>query len=208
MSLSSTVFVVDDDEDIRITLARFFAHNNYEVKTFESGDAFLDQVTDACYGCLLLDIAMPGLSGLEVQNELIERKNKIPIIFMTGHADVPTSVLAIKKGAFEFLEKPFDLAELLTKVAQVFEMELLRQVNTTVVERLKQKLETLTKRELDVMQELVSGVADMSNKDVASKIGISHRTVEEYRSRIMHKMEASSITHLVEMAKICGIYRK
>ena len=200
---TTTVFIVDDDEAVRKSLSRSLQHQDYIVESFDSGITFLEAIKPDQYGCILLDIAMPEMSGIEVQVELSKRNCEVPIIFMTGHGDVPTSVRAIKSGALEFLEKPYSMDVLFERIEEAMKLEASRQLidqqNAEVITR----FETLTKREKDVMASLVSGRADMSNKEVAREIGISHRTVEEYRSRIFLKMEASSITHLAQMAKVC-----
>jgi len=208
MNSKATLYLVDDDDEVRRTLARALKHNDYEVKTFNSGQAFLDKIDLHSYGCIILDVAMPGISGLEVQNELLIIECKIPIIFMTGHGDVPTSVRALKSGAVEFLEKPFHVDLLLQIVDEVLISERQRQENDDLAQGTVKRFASLTQREADVMICLVKGMADRSNKEVAREIGISFRTVEEYRARIMVKMNASSITHLVEMAKVCGVYRR
>lgn len=206
MSIVSKVFLVDDDLSIRRSLERSLKHHGYLVETFESGEALLNQISNECFGCIILDIAMSGMSGIQVQNELIRRKIRVPIIFMTGHGDVPTSVRAIKSGAIDFFEKPFDVDHLLAKVEEAIKRDEHRYNGATINAEIIERFQTLTKREVDVMADLVAGVAAKSNKEVARDIGISHRTVEEYRARIMKKMGAVSITHLVEMAKVCEIY--
>jgi FixJ family two-component response regulator len=200
---TNTVFIVDDDEAVRKSLTRSLRHQDYNVESFESGNAFLDAIQADQYGCILLDIAMPGISGVEVQAELVKRDCGMPIIFMTGHGDVPTSVRAIRNGALEFLEKPYSMEVLFERIEEALELEASRHRSDLKRSEVVNRFETLTKREKDVMTSLVSGHADMSNKEVALEIGISHRTVEEYRSRIFLKMEASSITHLSKMAKVC-----
>ncbi|RBP51113.1 response regulator transcription factor [Arenicella xantha] len=201
----NTIFIVDDDEAVRKSLSRSLQHHGYSVESFESGGVFLEALEAEQYGCILLDIAMPGLSGFEVQSELANRSCLIPIIFMTGHGDVPTSVRAIRNGAIEFLEKPYSMDVLFERIDEALRMEALRRAGDQANAEVLEQFETLTKREKEVMASLVSGHADKSNKEVAQIIGISHRTVEEYRSRIFQKMDAASITHLVAKAKICGL---
>lgn len=208
MTSQTKLFLVDDDDDVRKTLARALQHNDYVVEAFNSGPAFLETVALQSYGCIILDVAMPEMSGLEVQAELSARGCMMPIIFMTGHGDVPTSVHALKNGAIEFLEKPFSVDLLLERVLEAAEVESQRQANDESTKEVTTRFDLLTTREADVMASLTAGLADKSNKVVARELDISHRTVEEYRSRIMVKMNASSITHLVEMAKACGVYRR
>jgi FixJ family two-component response regulator len=208
MTPHTTVYLVDDDDEVRKTLARALQHTGLLVEKFNSGQAFLDDIDIETYGCVILDVAMPGMSGLEVQTELSAIGCLMPIIFMTGHGDVPTSVRALKNGAIEFLEKPFAVDLLLERVQEALVIEERRQSNDQSKHEIMDRFDTLTRREADVMASLTAGLADQSNKEVARELKISHRTVEEYRSRIMLKMNASSITHLVEMSKACGVYRR
>jgi FixJ family two-component response regulator len=207
MTGHTTIFLVDDDREVRKSLSRALQHNSYLVDAYNSGHEFLSRVDLNNYGCIILDVAMPGMSGLEVQTELSIRDCRMPIIFMTGHGDVPTSVRALKSGAIEFLEKPFSMDVLLKRVEEAFVSEQQRQTCDKITDETVQRFNSLTNREADVMQSLVAGRADKSNKEVARALNISYRTVEEYRSRIMLKMAARSITHLVELAKLCGAYR-
>jgi len=201
------IYLVDDDSEVRKTLARTLRFNDYEVEEYDSGNAFLDSAEMDGYGCIILDVAMPGMSGLEVQTELASRGCLKPVVFMTGHGDVPTSVRALKNGAIEFLEKPFPVNLMLERVVEALAIEEQRLAVDTANKEILENFKLLTKREADVMASLSAGHADLSNKEVARELDISHRTVEEYRSRIMQKMNANSITHLVEMAKVCGVYR-
>ena len=208
MTPQTTVYLVDDDDEVRKTLARALEHTGYSVEKFNSGQTFINDIDTETYGCVILDVAMPGMSGLEVQTELSAIGCLMPIIFMTGHGDVPTSVRALKNGAIEFLEKPFAVGLLLQRVEEALAIEGRRLSNDHLNKEVMVKFKSLTKREADVMASLTAGLADRSNKEVARELDISHRTVEEYRSRIMLKMNASSITHLVEMSKACGVYRR
>ncbi|MBX2870195.1 MAG: response regulator [Acidiferrobacterales bacterium] len=201
-----TVYVVDDDSAVRKSLARSLTHHGYLVEEYESGNDFLDNFSQVHPSCLVLDIAMPGMSGLEVQAALGERNQEIPIIFVTGHGDIPTSVHAIKSGAIEFLEKPYATDTLLDRLKEALAKDEATQHQVKLKQHTLQLFETLTQRERQVMAELVAGVATQSNKEIARKLKISHRTVDEYRARVMSKMDAASITHLVELAKICNIH--
>jgi len=207
MSSEVTIYLVDDDDAVRKTLTRSLSHSGYEVKAYDSGKSFLEEIEPDIYGCVLLDVAMPLMSGMEVQTELNNLGCEIPIIFMTGHGDVQMSVRAIKSGAIEFLEKPFAIDLMLERIEEALELDKERRTRDQATNEVQQRFDNLTKREVDVMAGLVAGLADRSNKEVARELEISHRTVEEYRARIMKKMSASSITHLVEMAKACGVYR-
>jgi len=203
-----TIYLIDDDDAVRKTLTRSLTHVGYEVESFDSGKAFLEKIDSKHYGAIILDVAMPGISGLEVQKELISLGCQIPIIFMTGHGDVPTSVRAIKNGAVEFLEKPFDLDLLIERLDEALSLDRSRMTTDQSNQEILERFQNLTKRESHIMTELAAGRADRSNKELARVLNLSHRTVEEYRARIMKKMGASSITHLVEMAKTCDIYRQ
>jgi len=207
MTSAMTLYLVDDDDEVRRTLARALRHHGFMVETFHSGQLFLDNADLSQYGCIILDVAMPGMSGLEVQSKLSSDGCKMPIIFMTGHGDVATSVQALKSGAVEFMEKPFPVDLLLERIEEALRIETQRQADEAASSEILTRFDSLTKREADVMASLVAGHADRSNKVVARELEISHRTVEEYRARILLKMNANSITHLVEMAKTCGIYQ-
>jgi len=195
---TNIIYLVDDDDAVRKSLIRSLTHQGYQVEAYSSGTVFLENADLNCYGCIILDVAMPNISGLEVQTELSSRGCQIPIIFITGHGDVPTSVRALRSGAIELL---------LERVEEALGMDEQRREDDQFNDAVRVRFETLTKREKDVLVGLVAGFADRSNKEIARELDISHRTVEEYRARIMTKMEASSITHLVEMAKACGIYK-
>ena len=205
--MRNNVYVVDDDPSIRGALERSLPIHGYEVIAFESGTQFLAEFDIGNYGCILLDIAMPGMTGMDVQAELVSRNCEMPIIFMTGHGDVRTSVRALKNGAVEFLEKPFQMDYLLELLISVMEEEAKREVDARSRFEIRQKYNSLTRREADVMASLVSDYANQTNKEIGAKLHLSHRTVEVYRARIMEKMGASTITHLVELAKACGQYQ-
>ena len=208
MGAEPTVYLVDDDADVRDLVAGSLEHKGHLVSAFDSGKSFLAGINHESHGCIILDVALPGLSGLEIQVKLAEQGLEMPIIFMTGYGDVSTSVRALKNGALDFLEKPFQLDTLLERVDQAVLIDQSRRAEKAKNSEIKAKFNTLTKREVDIMTQLVKGVANHSNKKVAVDLSISHRTVEEYRSRILEKMSALSITHLVEMAKVCGIYQQ
>lgn len=207
MGAEATIYLVDDDRDVRDLVAISLEQKGHLVSTFESGKPFLANVSHDSYGCVILDIGLPGMSGLEIQAELVAQGLEMPIIFITGAGDVQTSVSALKNGALDFFEKPFQLEKILERVEQALALDQKRRAEKEERADITERFTTLTKREVDIMTHLVKGVADHSNKEVAIELGISHRTVEEYRSRILEKMGALSITHLVGMAKTCGIYQ-
>ncbi len=207
MDNPTNIYLVDDDDAVRRTLSRALQHSGYPAIAYGSGAEFMQSFDTASFGCLILDVAMPGMSGLDVQSELNRLNCPIPIIFITGHGDIPTSVKAIKGGAIEFLQKPYPMDVLLERIEEALINEDRRYSDTQLNQKTLKRFASLTKREADVMASLVAGLADRSNKQVAKDLEISPRTVEEYRARILQKMKASSITHLVEIAKTCGIYR-
>ena len=200
------VYVVDDDESVRTALTRSLEKRGYSVFCYDSGDAFLQSYESGHTGCLVLDVRMPGMSGLEVQEKLVERHPALPIIFVTGHGDIPMSVRAMKNGAFEFLEKPYSVDSLQTHIEQAIAKSAVLLQEQEHAATINQRFAKLTARELDVMRLLVAGIANNSNKEIARELDISHRTVDDHRARIMSKMQARSLAELVEMSKICGIH--
>lgn len=192
---STTIYVVDDDEPVRQGLGLLFKASGYQTKLFASAGAFLDIAQDICNtpGCILLDQRMPGMTGLELQNHLAELNVRLPIIFLSGHATVPTAVQAIQDGAIDFMEKPFDSDALLEKVAaavQRFRESLETETATQA------RLDSLTKREREVLEHIIAG---KPNKIIAQELGISERTVELHRAHVMHKFEARNVAQLMQM---------
>lgn len=200
------VHVVDDDESVRTALTRSLEKRGYSVHCYDSGDSFLQSYEAGHAGCLVLDVRMPGMSGLEVQEKLVEQHPALPIIFVTGHGDIPMSVRAMKNGAFEFLEKPYSVDSLQTHIEQAIAKSTVLMEELEHSTRINHRFAKLTARELDVMKLLVAGIANNSNKEIARELDISHRTVDDHRARIMSKMQARSLAELVEMSKICGIH--
>ena len=196
------VHVIDDDEALRESLAFLLRTANIEVRTYPSAAAFLDALPDARASCVITDVRMPGMSGIDLLRRLQELKIGMPVIVITGHGDVPLAVEAMKIGALDFLEKPFDDEVLLTSVRSA----LMRQDGETKrhTERaeIESKLAALSNRERDVLGGLVAGRA---NKQIAYDLGISPRTVEIYRANLMNKMQAGSLSDLVRMALIVGM---
>jgi len=200
------VYVVDDDESVRTALTRSLEKRGYSVFCYDSGDAFLNNYVPGQAACLILDVRMPGMSGLDLQEQLINQHPSLPIIFVTGHGDIPMSVRAIKKGAFEFLEKPYSVDALQQHIEQAITKSSVLLEQESHAREINLRFAKLTARELDVMRLLVAGIANNSNKEIARELNISHRTVDDHRARIMSKMEARSLAELVEMSKICGIH--
>jgi two-component system, LuxR family, response regulator FixJ len=198
----STVHVIDDDEAARESLAFMLGTAKLSVKTYDSATAFLAVAASVKSGCIITDVRMPEISGIDLLRRLKALKIGVPVIVVTGHGDVPLAVEAMKIGAAEFLEKPFDDEVLLNAVRSALNRQNTdnkRQAERADIDR---RLATLSNRERDVLQGLVSGLA---NKQIAFNLGISPRTVEIYRANLMTKMEASSLSDLVRMALLAGV---
>ena len=206
IDLQPIVYLVDDNQSVRKALTLALRRKGFKVMAFESAKKFLEAYTNNRPSCLVLDVKMPGVSGLELQDILVKKENKIPIIFITGHGDVPTSVKAFKAGAIDFLEKPFNYNELAKRIEEALDMDTHRQINASKEKVILNRFKNLTSREKEIMSKLVAGRADSSNKHIAMQLGISYRTVEVHRKSVFGKMQATSLTELVEMAKICKIY--
>ena len=191
-----TVFIVDDDAAIRFAMQALMDSVNLDHEIFSSADEFLDKVTEQRPGCLVLDIRMPGLGGLELQEELIKRGNTLPIIFITGHGDVPMAVEAMQKGAVDFIQKPFRDQELLDRIREALATDEERREEQQQHAEVTERLNRLTNREREVFDLVVTG---KPNKVIAYELGVSQRTVEIHRARVMEKMQARSLADLVKM---------
>ena len=191
-----TVFVVDDDPAIRFAMQALMESINLKHEIFGSGDEFLEKVSDKRAGCLVLDIRMPGLGGLELQDELIRRGSALPIIFITGHGDVPMAVDAMQKGAVDFIQKPFRDQDLLDRVREALVTDEVQRRKSQEHAEVVERLERLTNREREVFDLVVTG---KPNKVIAYELGVSQRTVEIHRARVMEKMRARSLADLVKM---------
>lgn len=200
--VNQTVFVLDDDEAVRDSLGALLESAGFVVETFDSGADFLDRLEPEGGGCLVLDVRMPGLSGLEVQEELAKKNIAIPVIIITGHGDVPIAVKALKSGAFDFIEKPFTDDIILESVRHALEQGLQNKQDISAAMEIKARLVRLTPRERDVLGQLVIG---NPNKIIAHELGISPRTVEIHRARVLEKMSARSLSHLVRLAIAAGV---
>ncbi len=193
---SPTVFLVDDDEAVRDSLGLLMKSVALTSRSFASAAEFLAEYDPESPGCLVLDIRMPGMSGMELQQKLIEMRAILPIIFITGHGDIPMAVEAMQRGAVDFIPKPFRDHELLDRINKALEDD--RKNRDTLVEReeVEKRVEKLTPREKQVMELVVQGKA---NKVIAGDLGVSQRTVEIHRARVMEKMQVRSLAQLVRM---------
>jgi FixJ family two-component response regulator len=197
-----TVFVVDDDDDLRGALCQLLEAAGMAVEGYADGAAFLASYHEERPGCLVLDVAMGDMSGLEVQQALTERGLEIPTLFLTGHGDIPMAVTAVQAGATNFLEKPVDGAVLLEQVNQALELDREHRARQAGIHAIQQRRASLSPRELEVMALVVAG---LSSKDIGRKLGLSHRTVEVHRTHIMHKMGAQNLAELVRLAAAADI---
>jgi len=197
VSPKPTVYIVDDDPSVRIAIARLLASVGLPCESFATASEFLKRAERGLSGCLVLDVRMPGLSGLELQHALLESGKQIPVIFVTAHADVPLTVRAMKEGALELLTKPFDDQTLLDAVNGALQIAVVRREADDRLRVLRARFDTLTPREREVMGLVVTG---MLNKQIASVLGTTEKTIKAHRAQVMHKMEADSLPALVRMA--------
>jgi FixJ family two-component response regulator len=198
----ATVYIVDDDAGIGRALCRLVRAIGLDAVAFSSAQAFLDHPRSTGPACLILDVRMPGLGGLDLQARLGEARHTLPIVFVTGHGSVPTSVRAMKGGAVDFLQKPFNEDELIAAVHRA--LALSRQAHSVATARaeIDRRVRTLTPREREVMVLVVKGLL---NKQIAGELGAAEKTVKVHRGRVMHKMQANSVADLVHMAERIGL---
>jgi FixJ family two-component response regulator len=197
-----TVFIIDDDASVRKSLSRLLRSASYTTETFASAEEFLAREHFNGIGCLLLDVQMPGLSGMDLQEELNKADYHMPIIFITGHGDIPMSVEAMKKGAVDFLTKPFDDKELLQAVEKAIEKDTFTRAEYEETLDIRKRVELLTSRELEILRYVITG---MLNKQIALKLDIAEKTVKVHRGRIMEKLRVDSVADLVRLAEKAGI---
>jgi two-component system, LuxR family, response regulator FixJ len=196
------VYLVDDDFSVRDSLSMLIETTGQAVRCFESADDFLKNFDPDQAGCLILDVRMPSMTGLELQEELARRDFAIPIIFISGHADVPDSSKAFRAGAVDYMEKPFNTEKLLTRMQEAIQKDLDTRVYHAEKRKLKKRLIQLTPREHEVMILVVKG---FSNKEAAKHLNVSNRTIDVHRAKIMEKMEADDLAELTVMAMHCGL---
>jgi RNA polymerase sigma factor (sigma-70 family) len=194
------VYVVDDDAAMRESMALMLELAGFRVKSFDSARAFLAACSAQDRGCLVLDQRMPDMSGLELQQELVQRGLSLPIIFLSGYGDIPTTVRAVKNGAMDFLEKPVAKEMLLERIEQALAVDREQHATAAEEERIRRRYAELTPREREVFRLATRG---LPNKEIARELAISPRTVENHRARVMEKMQADNIVGLCGMATVC-----
>ncbi|HET8849499.1 MAG TPA: response regulator FixJ [Marinobacter sp.] len=194
--IQQTVYVVEDDEAVRDSLELLLKSDGKPVKAYESANAFLKDYSDKMAGCIVLDIRMPGMDGMELQKKLNDKHSILPIIFVTGHGDVPMAVDAMKEGAVDFIQKPYREEALLEKIEAALVQDLDQRKSLDEKQEIVRRVKSLTPREREIMDRMIAGQA---NKVIAIELEISQRTVEIHRSRVMHKMGTHSLAHLVRM---------
>jgi RNA polymerase sigma factor (sigma-70 family) len=202
MSAAPTVFVVDDDAAVRDSLALLLETAGFAVETFDGARSFLDAYAPGRAGCVILDVQMPQVSGPQLQAELNRRAVDVPIIFLTGHGDIPTTVRAMKSGAIDFLTKPVEGTALLERVRAALEKSTQLREQAAAAQALLERLGGLTPREREIM---VLAAAGQSNKEIARRLGISHRTVEIHRARVMQKTGAANLVELSRLSEACAL---
>ena len=194
--IQQTVYVVEDDEAVRDSLELLLKSDGKPVRPYKSATAFLKDYSDKMAGCIVLDIRMPGMDGMDLQKKLNEKHSILPIIFVTGHGDVPMAVDAMKEGAVDFIQKPYREEALLEKIEAALKQDLEQRKSLDEKQEIIRRIKSLTPREHEIMDRMIAGQA---NKVIAIELEISQRTVEIHRSRVMHKMGTHSLAHLVRM---------
>ncbi|MGO9931247.1 MAG: response regulator transcription factor [Steroidobacteraceae bacterium] len=201
-SATRSVFVVDDDWQVRAAITRILTASGFEVRTFESSERFLQEHDADAPGCLLLELCLPGSNGIELQRELNGLPTTRPIVFMSGKADVQTSVKAMKAGAVDFLTKPIDSDKLITAIKQALKRDAEQRLKRATRNAVEIRLMTLTRREREVMGQLIRG---RINKQIAAMLGAGEKTIKVHRARVMSKMGADSVAELVQLCAHGGV---
>jgi FixJ family two-component response regulator len=199
------VFIVDDDASVREALGRLIRSAGLRVEAFASAEAFLNRARTDAPSCLVLDVQLPDLSGLDLQRRMVDANNEMPIVFITGHGDIPTTVRAMKAGAIEFLTKPLVEGDVLESIRQAIARDRVVRDHNAETAYLRARRASLTPREEEIMEWVVSGLL---NKQIAGELGISEETVKVHRGHVMRKMEADSLADLVRMSERLGIPRR
>jgi len=199
---NTVVFIIDDDPSVRKSLSRLLRSIGQTVETFSSAEEFLARDRFNGIGCILLDVQMPGLSGMDLQAALSKAETSMPIVFITGHGDIPMSVEAMRKGAVHFLTKPFDDNELLRAIGEAIEKDRKAKAEQTELQDLRERIRLLTPREYEILHYVITG---MLNKQIAFTLGIAEKTVKIHRGRVMEKLHVDSVAELVRLAEKAGI---
>jgi FixJ family two-component response regulator len=200
MNAPPTVFIIDDDQAVRDAVGLLLQTAGLMVETFPSAAVFLESTAVRRPGCLVLDVRMPGMSGLDLQRQLQQQGYRIPIIFMTGHGDVPMAIRAMKAGAFDFIEKPFQGEALLARVREALQLDALERRRQIRRAAAAERMALLSPREREVLERVAAG---QYNKVIAAELGISLSTVEIHRKRVMEKLQAGSLSDLIRMLALC-----
>ncbi|MEP3636342.1 MAG: response regulator [Paracoccaceae bacterium] len=202
------VFVIDDDEAIRVSLTRALTKRGFDVVTYASAAAFLDVCDDSFSGCIILDQGMPDMTGLELQQVMLKRRISLPIIFITGHAGVPESVLAMKSGALDFLEKPFRPEVLVERIETAFATLATKNAGLEKNNKASAKLASLTAREREIADFIVANPEQTTSKDLARALDVSPRTIDHHRARILEKLQIGSIVGLFDIYQSAKVATK
>lgn len=197
---SPSVFLVDDEQEVRATLTRALELRDYAVQAFESAEAFLDAYQPEMPGCLVLDYGMPGMNGLELQKAMAAKGISLPIIFLSGHAGVPESVQAMKGGAMDFIQKPFRQSTLVDAIDKALTRDAATRVKFAEEFQTKEKFDRLTAREREIADFIIANPSTTSSKHIGRELDISPRTVDHHRARILEKLEVTSVAELVTLS--------
>lgn len=202
--MTERVILVDDDPDVRDSASLLLSTSGYTVEALDSAEALLERVTPDDRGCLLLDVRLPGMSGLALQRTLRERGVRLPIVFISGHGDIPMAVEAVNAGALDFLEKPFDDDALIERIDRALTLDREQSEHAQAVASIEERIDSLTPRERDVMEEILRGKL---NKVIASDLDLSIRTVEVHRARVLEKLHARNGSEMVRLVLSTPAYR-